>query len=79
MASLLKTRPIQATPVDTERTLEQRVARIEELLLALVERQTVREWYTVEEFARIVRRVPFTVREWARLGRLSAEKRKSDS
>ena len=50
--------------------------RIEAMLLVLVERQQ-REWYSVEEFARIVGRAEFTCREWARHGRIRAEKRLS--
>jgi hypothetical protein len=58
-------------------TLEQRLEKIEELLVVLVARQQVREWYSVEEFARIVGRAEFTVREWARLGRIHASKKDS--
>jgi hypothetical protein len=49
--------------------------KIEGLLDILVERQQVREYYTVEEFARIVGRSEFTCREYFRLGRLRASKR----
>ena len=58
-------------------TLEERLEKIECLLVALVERQQVREWYSVEEFARIVGRAEFTCREWCRHGRIRAEKRLS--
>jgi hypothetical protein len=58
-------------------TLEERLEKIESLLVVLVERQQVREWYSVEEFARIVGKAEFTVREWFRHGRLKAEKRNS--
>ncbi len=37
-------------------TVEERLEKIEAMLLVLVERQQVREWYSVEEFARIVGR-----------------------
>jgi hypothetical protein len=57
--------------------IEQRLDRIEGLLTSLVERQTVKDHYEVEEFARLVGKAPFTVREWARLGRIRAEKRMS--
>ena len=57
--------------------LTTRLDRIEGLLVALVERQAVKEWYGSEEFARIVGKAEFTVREWCRLGRIKAEKRKS--
>jgi Helix-turn-helix domain len=43
----------------------------------LVEREMVKEFYGVEEFARIVGKADFTVREWARLKRIRAQKRKS--
>jgi len=58
-------------------TVEDRLANIENLLLVLIERQQQKEWYEVEEFARIVGKASFTVREWCRLGRIKAEKRRS--
>lgn len=58
-------------------SIEQRLDRIESLLTSLVERQSVKDYYEVEEFARLVGKAPFTVREWARLGRIRAEKRMS--
>jgi len=59
------------------KTLEERLERIESMLTALVERATTREWYSVEEFARIVGRSGFTCREWCRLGRILAQKKES--
>jgi hypothetical protein len=61
--------------MDTD--LNERLARIEELLSALVERQSVKDWYTTYEFARLVGKAEFTVREWCRLGRVYAKKRQS--
>jgi len=58
-------------------TLEERLEKIEAMLVVLVERQQVRQWYSVDEFARIVGRVEFTCREWCRTGRIKAEKRHS--
>lgn len=65
-------------------TVEQRLDRIEgtlasfqAMLVALVERETTREWYTTEQFANAVGLAEFTVREHCRLGRLNAEKRQS--
>ncbi|QJW98495.1 hypothetical protein [Frigoriglobus tundricola] len=58
-------------------TLEERLERIESMLVVLVERQQVREWYSVEEFAGLLAKAEFTVREWCRLGRIRAEKRLS--
>jgi hypothetical protein len=61
----------------TDDYLDQRLERIERMLTALVERQTIKDYYEVEEFAKLVGKAPFTVREWARLGRIRAEKRRS--
>src|SRR5205814_1004937 len=58
-------------------TLEERLEKIEAMLVVLAERQQVREWYSVEEFARLVRRSTFTCREWCRRGRIQAEKKSS--
>jgi len=58
-------------------TLDERLDRIEAMLTALVERQPVKEWYSVEEFARITGRSEFTCREWCRLGRVRASKKAS--
>lgn len=58
-------------------TVEERLEKIESLLVSLVEREQVREWYTTEEFARAVEKAEFTIREYCRLGRLNAEKRRS--
>ncbi len=57
--------------------LDTRLDRLEALLLVLVERQTVKDHYSVEEFAAMVNREPYTVREWCRLGRIKAEKKQS--
>jgi hypothetical protein len=57
--------------------IEDRLGRIESLLAVLVERETIREWYTIEQFAQLVGKAEFTVREWCRLGRVRAEKQRS--
>jgi excisionase family DNA binding protein len=59
-----------------DRVLE-RLERIEAQLAVLVERQTVKDWYTTEEVAKILGKAEFTVREWARNGRIRAEKKGS--
>jgi hypothetical protein len=58
-------------------TLDERLDKIEALLMSLVERETVKDYYEVDEFARLVGKAPFTVREWARLGRINGQKRGS--
>jgi excisionase family DNA binding protein len=60
-----------------EEKIDARLDKIETLLAALVERQQVKEWYTTTEAARLLGKAEFTVREWARLGRIRAEKRVS--
>jgi hypothetical protein len=44
-------------------SIEERLERIEQLLAVLVERQALREWYTTEQFAALVGKAEFTVRE----------------
>ncbi len=57
-------------------SLEERLERIEAMLAVLIGRQ-VKEWYSIEELARIVERSEFTCREWCRHGRVLAEKKNS--
>lgn len=54
-----------------------RLAKIEALLASLVEQRTIKEWYSTAEVATILGKAEFTVREWCRLGRVNAEKKKS--
>jgi hypothetical protein len=61
----------------TDEELDGRLDRIERMLAVLVERQTVKDFYEIDEFAKLAGKAPFTVREWARLGRIRAEKRRS--
>jgi len=61
----------------TAMTIEQRLEKIEAMLSVLVERQTAKDYYEIEEFAGLVGKAAFTCREWARLGRIRAEKRRS--
>ena len=61
----------------TEEERDERLIRMEKMLTALVERQTIKDWYGIAEFARLVGKTEFTCREWARLGRINAQKRKS--
>jgi predicted site-specific integrase-resolvase len=57
-----------------EEKLDARLDKIENLLTVLVEKQQVKEWYTTAEVARLLGKAEFTVREWARLGRIRAKK-----
>jgi hypothetical protein len=64
--------------IDTSpESLRDRLDRIESLSASLVERQTIKDYYEIEEFAKLVGKAAFTCREWARLGRIKADKRKS--
>jgi hypothetical protein len=54
-----------------------RLDRIESLLAAILERETIKDYYSTDEFARLVGKAEFTVREWARLGRIHAQKQRS--
>ena len=60
-----------------ENAINERLTNIEVLLAMLVERQSVKEFYEIEEFAKLVDREPFTCREWARHGRIRADKKLS--
>lgn len=54
-----------------------RLDRIEAALRLLVGQQPVRDYYTTAQAAELLGLAEFTVREWCRLGRIKAEKRKS--
>jgi len=58
-------------------SLEERLESIEALLIVLVERQKVKDFYEIEEFAKLVGKSCFTCREWCRLGRIRADKKLS--
>lgn len=58
-------------------TIEQRLEKIEAQLAVLLERETVKNCYEVDEFARLVGRAEFTVRSWCRLKRICATKKLS--
>ena len=51
-----------------------RLSRIEASIRKISENRPNKEFYTCAEFAKLVNRAEYTVREWARLGRLRAEK-----
>lgn len=54
-----------------------RLGKIEALLAALVDQRTPKDWYSTAEVAALLGKAEFTVREWCRLGRVDAEKKKS--
>ena len=57
--------------------LDDRLARIESMLDDPRTHQITKEWFSIAEVADLLDRAPFTVREWARLGRINASKRDS--
>lgn len=54
-----------------------RLERIESALGELLLQRTVKEWYSLKEFATLVGKAEFTVQSWCRMGRIRAEKRNS--
>lgn len=58
-------------------SLKKTLEKIEAMLVVLVEQRTVKDWYSTYEFAQLVGKAEFTVREWCRLGRVHAEKKNS--
>ncbi len=58
-------------------TIDERLEKLEAMIGVLVTRQAVRESYSTHEFALVVGKAEFTVREWCRHGRIKAEKRMS--
>jgi hypothetical protein len=56
-------------------SIEERLDRIESMLAVLVERQTVKDWYSIAEVARMLDKAEYTVREWCRQGRIRARKK----
>src|SRR5215203_2595422 len=66
---------------DNFQDLTARLSRIETQLAEvrdlLASQKTLKDWYTTEEFAALVGKAEFTTREWCRLGRIRADKRRS--
>ena len=56
--------------------VEERLEKIESMLAVLVKRQAVKDWYTTAEVGEILGMTGYTVREWARHGRIHATKRR---
>ena len=64
------------TPPIESTDFAQRLDRIEQILQSIIEQRTIKDWYTTAEVARVLGKAEFTVREWCRLGRVRAEKKK---
>ena len=64
------------TPPIESTDFAQRLDRIEQILQSIIEQRTIKDWYTTAEVARVIGKAEFTVREWCRLGRVRAEKKK---
>lgn len=58
-------------------TIEEQLAELRSMVASLIEREKTKDWYGIDEFAKLVGKAPFTCREWARLGRIHARKWKS--
>jgi hypothetical protein len=58
-------------------SIEERLDELKSILTAILKREAVKDYYSTDEFARIVGKAEFTVREWCRHGRVQAEKRMS--
>jgi hypothetical protein len=57
--------------------LLEQIHRIENSVKTILDKQVIKDFYEVMEFARLVGKAPFTCREWCRLGRIRAEKKLS--
>jgi dTDP-glucose pyrophosphorylase len=68
--------PSSRRRVEIAMTIEQRLEKIE-AMLALMVQQQVKEWYTTGEFAALVGKAEYTVRQWCRMGRIRAQKKDS--
>jgi len=56
---------------------DEKLDNIVAMLTTLVEQRTIKEFYEIEEFARLVGKSCFSCREWCRLRRINAEKKLS--
>lgn len=65
-----------AAVVDLGQLLD-RLGRIEGTLEQLLQHNTVKDYYTTAEVAKLLGKAEFTVREWCRLNRVYAEKRQT--
>jgi hypothetical protein len=63
--------------MDSFAIILERLETMQETLTALATKQVLKDWYATDELARVLGKAEFTIREWCRLGRLKAEKRRS--
>jgi transposase len=61
----------------SEEVILKELQEVKNLLKLLVERNSVKHFYSTEELAKLLGKAEFTVREWCRLGRIRAEKKQS--
>jgi transposase len=61
----------------SEEVILKELQAVKAMLAVLVERQTVKHFYSTDEIAKLLCKAEFTVREWCRLGRIRAEKKHS--
>lgn len=66
---------MESTSPILERVVE-RLDAIEIALRDLVGQKHVKDWYSTSEVAALLGKAEFTVREWCRLGRVSAKKKR---
>lgn len=62
-------------PESTYELILAKLTTLEDVVRQLVHERTVKEWYTTAEVAALLGKAEFTVREWCRLGRVTACKR----
>src|SRR5436190_9531882 len=55
--------------------IEDRLAHLETTLDTFCRHQIVQDAYSTEDFAQLIGKAEFTVRQWCRLGRVQADKR----
>jgi Helix-turn-helix domain len=78
MGRTVRLRTVGATvSTDELNQVLEKLDRIEATLALLVERETVKDFYDIDEVAKILGKASYTVREWARQGRIHAEKKAS--
>ena len=66
-----------SAPVVDFAQLLDRLGHIEDTLDQLLQRNTIKDYYSTAEVAKVLGKAEFTVREWCRLCRVYAEKRQT--